>query len=94
MLQLAPVVCEPTKLFQAMWNQEKIPQQLKDTSIIHLYKKKGNRQACDDNCGISLLSIAGKILTRLLLNRLQQHVEEGLSLRVSVVSNKTEALWT
>ena len=66
------------ELFQSMWNQEKIPQELKDASIIHLYKRKGNRQVCDNHRGISLLSIAGKILARILLNRLINHLEEGL----------------
>ena len=66
------------ELFQSMWNPEKIPQELKDASIIHLYKRKGNRQVCDNHRGISLLSIAGKILARILLNRLINHLEEGL----------------
>ena len=67
-----------TELFQSMWNQEEIPQELKDASIVHLYKRKGNRQACDNHRGISLLSIAGKILARVLLNRLIDHLEDGL----------------
>ena len=50
-----------------MWDEEVIPQQLKDASIIRLYKK-GNRQLCDNYRGISLLAIAGKILARVLLN--------------------------
>ena len=67
-----------TELFQSVWNQEKIPQDFKDASIVHLYKRKGNRQACDNHRGISLLSIAGKILARLLLNRLTVHLEQDL----------------
>jgi hypothetical protein len=67
-----------TDLFQSMWNQEKIPQEFKDASIVHLYKRKGNRQVCDNHRGISLLSIAGKILARILLNRLTVHLEQGL----------------
>ena len=53
-----------------MWDEEVIPQQLKDASIIRLYKK-GNRQLCDNYRGISLLAIAGKILARVLLNHLE-----------------------
>ena len=53
-----------TELFCEMWKQERIPQELKDTSIIHLYKKKGNRQSCDNHRGISLLSIAGQSATK------------------------------
>ncbi|XP_063601113.1 uncharacterized protein LOC134777205 [Penaeus indicus] len=67
-----------TELFQSMWFQEKLPQEFKDVSVVHLYKRKGNRQACDNHRGISLLSVAGKILDRVLLNRLIQHLEQGL----------------
>ena len=66
-----------TELLQAMWRQEAIPQEFKDASIVHLYKRKGNRQSCDNHRGISLLVIAGKILARVLLNRLILHMEDG-----------------
>uniref|UniRef100_A0A8C5PLD5 Reverse transcriptase n=1 Tax=Leptobrachium leishanense TaxID=445787 RepID=A0A8C5PLD5_9ANUR len=67
-----------TLLFQSFWNQGSLPQEFKDASIVHLYKRKGNRQVCDNHRGISLLSIAGKILARVLLNRLTDHLEQGL----------------
>ena len=60
-----------------MWHQGAIPQEFKDASIVHLYKRKGNRQSCDNHRGISLLVIAGKILARVLLNRLILHMEDG-----------------
>ena len=46
--------------------------------MVHLYKRKGNSQACDNHRGISLLCIAGKVLARILLNRLIEHLENGL----------------
>ena len=60
-----------------MWDEEVIPQLLKDASIIRLYKD-GNRQLCDNYRGISPLTIAGKLLARVLLNRLIVHLELGL----------------
>ena len=45
--------------------------------LTHLYKRKGNEKLCDNHRGISLLAIAGKILARVLLNRLLQHLEDG-----------------
>ena len=60
-----------------MWRKEVIPQDFKDASIIHLFKWKGNPQLCDNHRGISLLSIAGKVLTRILLNRLNKHLEQS-----------------
>ena len=66
-----------TDLFQNMWQEETVPQELKDALIVHLYKRKGDRRSCDCHRGISLLAIAGKILGRVLLNRLIQHLENG-----------------
>ncbi|BHF74500.1 hypothetical protein SprV_0501758900 [Sparganum proliferum] len=67
-----------TALFQEIWRQSEVPQYFKDATIVHLYKRKGNRQVCDNHCGISLLNIAGKIFARILLNRLNNHLEQGL----------------
>ncbi|BHF76078.1 hypothetical protein SprV_0501917600 [Sparganum proliferum] len=67
-----------TALFQEMWRQGEVPQDFKDATIVHLYKRKGNRQVCDNHRGISLLNIAGKIFARILLNRLNNHLEQGL----------------
>nr|VZI30448.1 unnamed protein product [Spirometra erinaceieuropaei] len=67
-----------TALFQEMWRQGEVPQDFKDAAIVHLYKRKGNRQVCDNHRGISLLNIAGKIFARILLNRLNNHLEQGL----------------
>ncbi|BHF57843.1 hypothetical protein SprV_0100078900 [Sparganum proliferum] len=67
-----------TALFQEMWSQGEVPQDFKDATIVHLYKRKGNRQICDNHRGISLLNIAGKIFARILLNRHNNHFEQGL----------------
>ena len=61
------------------WQQEAIPQKFKDASIIHLFKQKGNWQVCDNHSSILLLSIAGKILARILFNRLTTHFEPVMS---------------
>ena len=60
-----------------MWQQETIPQEFKDASIIHLYKQKGKCQVCNNHQGI-LLSITGNILARILLNCLTTHIDQGL----------------
>nr|VZI28350.1 unnamed protein product [Spirometra erinaceieuropaei] len=67
-----------TALFQKMWRQGEVPQDFKDATIVHLYKRKGNRQVFDNRRGISLLNTAGKIFARILLNRLNNHREQGL----------------
>ena len=72
-----PVAEKLTELFHIMWRKEAIPQEFKDATIIHLFKRKGNPQVCDNHRGISLLSVAGKILVRVLLNRLNEHLEQS-----------------
>ena len=56
------------------------PPSINDDSINRLpqVERKGNPQLCDNHCGISLLSIAGKVLAVVLLNRLNEHLESGL----------------
>ncbi|VDL91835.1 unnamed protein product [Schistocephalus solidus] len=61
-----------------MWCQGQFPQYFKDVTIVYLYKRKGNRQRCHNHRGISLLNIAGKIFTHILLTRLNGHLEQGL----------------
>lgn len=63
-----------TYLFKIMQQNQTIPQEFKDANLIHLFKRKGKRQICDNRRGISLLVIAGKILARICLNRLIDHV--------------------
>nr|VZI19306.1 unnamed protein product [Spirometra erinaceieuropaei] len=67
-----------TALFQEMRRQGEVPQDFKDATIVHFYNRKGNRQVCDNHRGISLLNIARKIIARILLNRLNNHLEESL----------------
>ena len=72
-----PVAEKLTELFHIMWRKEAIPQEFKDATIIHLFKRKGNPQVQVNHRGISLLSIAGQILARVLLNRLNEHLERS-----------------
>ena len=74
----AALVDRLTILFQAFWEKGELPQDLKDANIIHLYKNKGEKASCDNHRGISLLSIAGKILARVLLNRITEHLVDNV----------------
>ena len=50
-----------------------LPKDWKDGIIVPVFKK-GRREDSGNYRGISLLSIAEKILTRILLNRLNEHI--------------------
>nr|VZI35543.1 unnamed protein product [Spirometra erinaceieuropaei] len=65
----------PQRFFDEMWRQRQIPQDSKNETIVHLYKWKENRRICNNN---PLLNSAGKIFARLLLNRHNSHLEQGL----------------
>ena len=67
-------------IFQSIWQQGTVLQDFKDALTIHLYKRKGNHQQCDNHHGISLLSITGKVLARVLLHGITLHLEKGLLL--------------
>ena len=63
-------------LYTSVWSNGTVPQEFKDAQIVHIFKRKGDRSVCDDHRGISLLSIPGKILARIILNPLMQHVND------------------
>ena len=65
------------KLILQIWNHEKVPQDWKDASIVPSFKK-GSHKECGNYRGISLLSIAGKILSRILLNSMDQHISPAV----------------
>nr|XP_014350459.1 PREDICTED: uncharacterized protein LOC106705466 [Latimeria chalumnae] len=60
-----------------IWNDEEIPDDLRDAMIVTIFKK-GDKSICGNYRGITLLSIAGKIITRTLLNCLHPLAEELL----------------
>ena len=65
------------KLFCTIWEQETVPQDFRDGLVVHINKRKGDWAVCDNHRGISLLSTAGKVLARVLLNRLNSHVNSN-----------------
>ena len=56
------------------WSATCLPQQWKDANIILVHKQVGDRAECGNSRGISLLSVAGKVLGKIMLTRLLEHV--------------------
>ena len=69
------LVAKLLDIFIKIWQEGEVVQQFRNATIIHLYKNKGDRANCDNHRGISLLCTAGKVLARLLLNRLSKHAK-------------------
>ena len=61
-------------LFTRIWEDEVIPQDWKEGYIVKL-PKKGDLSQCKNYRGIMLLSIPGKVLNRIILNRIKAAVD-------------------
>ena len=78
-------------LFTNCWEKGTLPQDLRDAVIVSLYKNKGEKSDYSNYRGITQLSIAGKILARILLNRLIPTIaQENSPEKASVGSGPTE----
>ncbi len=66
------------QLIQIIWAQKTVPQDWKDSHIVTIHKKKGDKSICGNCRGISLLSVAGKVLVRVMLVRLTKNITERI----------------
>ena len=64
-------------LFGKIWEQEEIPTEWKEGYLVKL-PKKGDMQECKNYRGIMLLSVPGKVLNRIILDRLKTGVDAKL----------------
>ena len=62
------------ELIVKSWGGTPIPQDWIDGILVSLYKGKGEKSICDHYRGITLLESVGKVLARLLLNRLTEAI--------------------
>ena len=81
-------------LFTHCWEKGTLPEDLRDAVIVSLYKNKGEKSDCSNYRGICLLSIAGRILVRVLLNRLIPTIAQEKCQKASVGSGPTEGRQT
>ena len=63
-------------LITHIWEEEDVPKDFRDATVVSLFKNKGSRADCCNYRGISVLSFAGKILVRVILNRLIANISE------------------
>jgi hypothetical protein len=60
------------KLIKLIWNKEELPHQWKKSTVVPIHKK-GDKTDCSNNHSISLLSTSYKILSNILLFRLNPY---------------------
>ena len=65
-------------LFDVIWESGEVPQDFCNANIVNIFKNKGSASDCGNYRGISLLAIGGKILAKIMSNRLHPHIEKIL----------------
>ncbi|CAM4859591.1 unnamed protein product [Rotaria socialis] len=61
-------------VFVEIWEEEQTIEDWSTAIIIRLFKNKGDKRDCGNYRGISLLPVASKVFSRLILNRVQKHL--------------------
>ena len=56
-------------LVETVWKEKRIPQEWVDAILVPI-PKKGDLHICDNWCGISLLEVMGRVVVRMIQNRL------------------------
>lgn len=64
-------------LFRKSWEEKCVPKNWTDAVVVPLHKK-GKKSSCDNYRGISLLSVPGKVLAKVICNRLTPFVSSFL----------------
>ena len=64
-------------LVHTVWEEGRVPREWADATLVPI-PKKGNLRNCDNWRGIALLDVVGKVVARILQERLQQVAEEEL----------------
>ena len=64
-------------LFAKIWDEEKVPADWREGLVIKL-PKKGDLRDCSNYRGIMLLSVPGKVLNRVILDRVKDAVDPQL----------------
>ncbi len=64
-------------LFEEIWEKQEIPAEWKEGYLIKI-PKKGDLSRYDNFRGITLLSVPGKVLNRIILERMKGEVDKTL----------------
>ena len=68
------------------WERTSILQDWVDSILVSIFNGKGSKSNCDHYCRITLLEAVGKVLAKLLLNRLMEYICPKVILKLNVRS--------
>ena len=63
-----------SNILHTVWNEERLPKEWNISTVIPIFKK-GARSLCENHRGISLVNVASKVLSELILPSLTDHRE-------------------
>ena len=63
-------------LLTSIWEEEDVPKEFRNATFVSLFKNRGSKTDYSNYRAISLLSVAGKILARVILKRLITNMSE------------------
>jgi len=65
-----------TEVIQQAWESGAAPDDWKKGIILPFYKNKGIRTECKNYCGITLLSVPGKVYAHTVFSRVKRHLQK------------------
>ena len=63
-------------LLASIWEEEDVPKEFRNATFVSLFKDRGSKTDCGNYQSISLLSVTGKILARVTVNRRITNISE------------------
>ena len=73
-----PVALEALhSLLTSIWEEDDVSKEFRNTSVVSLFKNRGSKTDCSNHQGISLLSVARKILARVIGSPTSQRKPAG-----------------
>jgi len=63
------------ELVRQIWEEERIPEEWKETIIVPIYKK-GDRDSCENYRGITLGKAAYKVLANIIMEKIKPYIEK------------------
>ncbi|PKU27766.1 rna-directed dna polymerase from mobile element hypothetical protein [Limosa lapponica baueri] len=88
--ELAEIIAGPLSIiFERSWRRGELPKDWRKASVIPVFKK-GKKEDPGNYRPVSLTSVPGKMMERLILGVISKHMEEKKAVRISSIPDQTD----